>query len=71
MENCTRIKYRNGSFLVAVDNMCENRKDIFEDLYNVDIEKQFTVIMRGFDDARRDNYFGGFAGQRFGNATFK
>ena len=34
-------------------------QEYFEDLYNVDTQKQMAVYMCGFDGIRRGNYFGG------------
>ena len=34
-------------------------KEYFEDLYNIDTQKQVAVHMCGFDGFRRGNYFGG------------
>ena len=34
-------------------------KEYFDDLYNIDTQKQVAVHMCGFDGARRGKYFGG------------
>ena len=34
-------------------------KGYYEDLYNIDTQKQVAVYMCGFDGVRRDNYLGG------------
>ena len=34
-------------------------REYFEDLYNIDAQKEVAVHMWGFDGIRRGNYFGG------------
>ena len=48
-----------GRLALEYDEVRRIWKYNFEDLYNIDTQGQVAVYMSGFDDVRRDNYFGG------------
>ena len=48
-ESCRRIKDGNGRLAQGKDEVRKIWKDYFEDLYNIDTEKEVAVNMCGFD----------------------
>ena len=58
LENYSRIKDGNGGLALEEVEVCRNWKEYFEDLCNVDTQKQVAAHICGFDGAQRDNYFG-------------
>ena len=59
VERCSRIKDGNGRLTQGEDEERKIWKEYFEDLYNIDTQKEVAVHMCGFDEIRRSNYFGG------------
>ena len=59
VESCSRIKDGNGRLAQGEDEVRRICMEYFEDLYNIDTQKQVAVHVCGFDVIRRGNYFGG------------
>ena len=59
VESCRRIKDGNGRLVQGQDEVQKIWKEYFEDLYNIDAQKQVAVHMFGFDGIRRGKYFRG------------
>ena len=59
MEICTRIKDGNGRSAQGKDKVRKIWKEYFEDLYNIDTQKEVTLHMCGFDGIRRGSCFVG------------
>ena len=58
VENCNRIKYRNGRLALGYDEVRRIWKDCFEDLYNIDTQEQIPVNICGFGGIQRSKHFG-------------
>ena len=54
-----RTKDENGRLTLGKYEVQKFWKEYFEDLRNIDTQKQVAVHMRGFDGVGRGNYFGG------------
>ena len=59
VESCMRTKDENGRLTLGKYEVQKFWKEYFEDLHNIDTQKQVAVHMRGFDGIGRGNYFGG------------
>ena len=59
MENSNRIKDGNWRLVLGSAEVRRSWKEYYEDLYNIDTQEEVTVLMSGFDEVRRGNYFGG------------
>ena len=57
--SCSRVKDGYGRLAQGEDEVRKIWKEHFEDLYNIDTQKQVAVNMYGFDGIRGGNYFGG------------
>ena len=58
VKNSNRIKDGNGRLVLEEADVQRIWKEYYEDLYNIDTQKQVVVHMCGFDGVRRGNYFG-------------
>ena len=56
MESCSGMKGVNGRLAMREVEVRMIWKEYFEDLYNIDAQKQVSVHVRGFDGIRRENY---------------
>ena len=59
VDSCSRIKNGNGRLAQGEEEVRRIWKEYFEDLYNIDTQKEVAVHMCGFDGIRRGNYFRG------------
>ena len=59
MENCNKIKGGNRRFALEEVEVRRISKEYFENLYNIDNQKQVAIHICGFDGVQRGNYFGG------------
>ena len=56
VESCSRIKDGSVRLAQGEDEMRKIWKGYFEDLYNIDTQKEAAVHMCGFDGIWRGNY---------------
>ena len=59
VNGCSRMKDGNGRLAQREDEVRRIWKKYFEDLYNIDTQKQVPVHMCSFDGIVRGNYFRG------------
>ena len=59
VESCSRIKDGNGRFAQGKDEVGKIWEEYFEDLYNIDIQKEVAVHICSFEKIQRGNYFEG------------
>ena len=53
VERCSRIKDGNGRLAQREDEVRKIWNEYFEDLHNIDTQKEVAVHMCGFDEIRR------------------
>ena len=59
VENSNKIKDGNGRLLLEETEVQRIWKEYYEDLYNIDTQKQVAIHMCGFDKVWSGKYFGG------------